>query len=89
MRAGALTARGSISASTSRSSNWSITSSCRVPGSLKSALPKLIRTTGWRFDHSQLSWMCSPRNSGSLPSNNSFSVSRNRLLPNRRGRDRK
>ena len=47
------------------------------------------RTTGWRTDQSQRSWMYSPSNSGSLPSNTSFSVSRNRLLPNRRGRDRK
>ena len=30
--------------------------------------------------------MASPANSGSLPSNNSFKVSKNRLLPKRRGR---
>ena len=32
--------------------------------------------------------MANPVNSGSLPSNNSFSVSTNRLLPKRRGRDK-
>ena len=59
------------------------------PGSLKLPLPKLKRTTGWRTDQSQCSRMASPSNSASLPSNSSLQVSRNRLLPKRRGRDRK
>ena len=60
-----------------------------MPGCMKVPPPKLSRTTGFRFDQSCRSWMCSPTNSASLPSNTSFKVSRNRLLPNRRGLDRK
>ena len=59
------------------------------PGLLKLPLPKLSRTTGWRFDQFHPSWTAKPLNSSSLPSNSSLSVSTNRLVPKRRGRDRK
>ena len=80
-RDAAFTWRGGIPASSSRYSSCSVTSSSRRPGSLNLALPKLSRTTGWRTDHFPRSWICRPENSASLPSNSSFSVSRNRLLP--------
>ena len=67
----------------------SMTLASSASGPAKLPPPNLSRTTGWRSDQSWRSWMYSPANSSSLPSNSSFSVSRGRLLPNPRGRDRK
>ena len=76
-------------AALSRPASLSLKFASSRPGLLKLPAAKLSRITGWRASQSQCSWMASPRNSGSLASNNSFSVSTNRLLPKRRGRDRK
>ena len=72
-----------------RPASCSMTFASSASGPAKLPPPNLSRTTGWRSDQSWRSWMYSPANSSSLPSNSSFSVSRSRLLPNRRGRDRK
>ncbi len=81
--------RGVTSASSSMTLNCAATSVRTSSGAWYLPLLKSRRTTGWRADQSQCSWMCSPSKSGSLPSNSSLQVSRNRLLPKRRGRDRK
>jgi len=50
---------------------------------------KLMRITGYFFVQSHCVSAASPVNNSRLPSNNSFSVSKNRLLPKRRGRLKK
>ena len=88
-RAGMESGRALTPASSSMAFSRSVTSVRKSSGPWKCPLPKLTRTTGSRTDQSQCAWMARPSNSASLPSNSSLHVSRNRLLPKHRGRERK